>query len=320
MSYDSVPEYLKERTCWICWREEDRDGETTKVPVNPHTGSFASSTDSDTWGTFEEAVDAHTGVGIETAGVGFVFDPEDTLVGIDLDDCRDPDTGQPTEEAREIINSLDSWTEVSPSGTGYHVFVHAILPDDGNRGDIDDTSHLEMYDKSRFFTVTGDHVDTTPTTVNSRAETVRELHAEYVADDDTDTNSGQSEATDPKPVSLEDSDLIEKAKNDDKFSRLWRGDTSMHNGDHSRADLALCSKLAFWTGGDKQRIERLFSQSGLGRREKWTDRPDYRERTINEALSDQTEFYDLIHLRRAVVHPLNLTNDSSKRLTAIGLT
>ena len=65
----------------------------------------------------------------------------------------------------------------------------------------------------------------------------------------------------------------------------------MHSGDHSRADLALCGKLAFWTGGDRQRIERLFSQSGLGRREKWK-RDDYRDRTITKALSDQTEFYD----------------------------
>jgi len=210
--YDTIPDGLTERDCWICWREEERDNETTKVPINPHAGGYASTTDPDTWATFEEAVNTHAGEEIESSGVGFVFDPEDTLVGIDLDDCRDPDTGQPTEEASEIINSLDSWTEVSPSGTGYHVFVHGLLPADGNRGDIDDISHLEMYDKSRFFTVTGDHVDTTPTTVNKRAETVRELHSEYVADKTEKSDSGESEATQPKPVSLEDSDLIEKAK------------------------------------------------------------------------------------------------------------
>jgi len=294
MNYDSIPTELKERTCWICWREEQRDGEPTKVPVNPHTGSFASSTDSDTWGTFQEAADGHASEEIETSGIGFVFDPEDTLVGIDLDDCRDPETGQPTEEAKEIINSLDSWTEVSPSGTGYHVFVQGFLPDGGNRGDIDDVSHLEMYDKSRFFTVTGDHVDTTPHTVNNRAETVRKLHSEYVATEPEKDDSDQSEATEPKPVSLEDSDLIEKAKNDDKFSRLWRGDTSLHSGDHSRADLALCSKLAFWTGGDEQRIDSLFRDSGL-MRDKWDEQrgtQTYGEMTVEKAVSDQTEFYD----------------------------
>jgi len=229
---------------------------------------------------------------IDTSGVGFVFDSEDTIAGVDLDDCRDPDTGQPTEEAKEIINSLDSFTEVSTSGTGYHVYVHGFVPEKGNRGDIDDVSHVELYDESRFFVVTGDHVDTTPYTVNSRAGSLRELHDEYVADDDTDTNSGQSEPTESGSVSLDDSDLIEKAKDDDKFRRLWNGDLSLHSGDHSKADLALCGKLAFWTGGDRQRIERLFSQSGLGQRDKWTDRPDYRDRTIEKALSDQTEFYD----------------------------
>jgi len=108
---------------------------------------------------------------------------------------------------------------------------------------------------------------------------------------DTDnTDSGGSEPTEPEPVSLEDSELLEKAKGDDKFSRLWDGDTSIHGGDHSRSDLALCSKLAFWTGGDRQRIDALFRKSGL-MREKW-DRDDYRKRTIDKALSGQTDFYD----------------------------
>jgi len=107
-------------------------------------------------------------------------------------------------------------------------------------------------------------------------------------------DSGESEATQPKPVSLEDSDLIEKAKDDDKFRRLWNGDTSMHSGDHSRADLALCGKLAFWTGGEENRIDSLFRQSGL-MREKWDEQrgaQTYGEMTVEKAVSDQTEFYD----------------------------
>jgi P4 family phage/plasmid primase-like protien len=294
MSYDGVPSSMKERDCWICWREEERDGEATKVPVDPHTGDFASTTDPETWSTFEEATDAHAGAAFNTSGVGIVFDSGDTLMGIDLDDCRDPDTGQPTEEAREIIHRLDSWTEVSPSGTGYHVFVDGFVPDGGNRGDIDDVSHIEMYDKSRFFTVTGDHVDTTPATVASRPETVRELHTEYVADGDQDDDSGDTEPTEPGPVSLEDSELLEKAKQNDKFRRLWNGDTSQHSGDHSRADLALCAKLAFWTGGDKRRIDSLFRKSGL-MRDKWDEQrgtETYGELTIKKALRGQNDFYD----------------------------
>jgi P4 family phage/plasmid primase-like protien len=294
MSYDAIPPSLKERDCWICWREEERDGDMTKVPVDPHTGGFASTTDSETWGTFEEAVGVHQGAAVETSGVGIVFAPGDTLVGIDLDDCRDPDTGEPTKEAREIINQLESWTEVSPSGTGYHVFVQGLLPEGGNRGDIDDVSHLEMYDKKRFFTVTGEHVDTTPATVARRAETVRELHTEYVADDAGDDDSGGSETTESEPVSLEDTELLEKAKQGDKFRRLWNGDTSIHSGDHSRADLALCSKLAFWTGGDERRIDSLFRKSGL-MRDKWDEQrgsETYGEMTVDKAISGQTDYYD----------------------------
>jgi hypothetical protein len=94
---------------------------------------------------------------------------------------------------------------------------------------------------------------------------------------------------------LSDEELIEKAmnaENGDKFRRLWRGDTSLHDDDHSRADLALCCQLAFWTGRDERRIERLFDQSGLADRAKWQDRPDYRERTIAEACRRQTKVYD----------------------------
>ena len=113
-------------------------------------------------------------------------------------------------------------------------------------------------------------------------------------DDGEETpNSGQSVTTEPEPVSLEDSDLIEKAKNakhGDKFRRLWNGDTSMHDNDHSRADLALCKRLAFWTGGEERRIDSLFRQSGL-MREKW-ERDDYRQGTIDTAVRNQTEFYD----------------------------
>jgi len=292
--YENLPSVMKGRDQWICWREEMRDGDVTKVPVDA-SGGFASTTDSSTWSSFDTAREAHEGDKIDTNGLGFVFDEGSTLMGVDLDDCRDPETGEPTDEAQQIIDDLDSWTEVSPSGTGYHVIVQGFVPDGGNRGDIDDVSHLEMYDKSRYFTVTGDHVEGTPASVETRPSVVKELHSEYVADDDeNDDAPGREPNTD---VSLDDSELIEKAKsakNGDEFERLWRGDTSGHQNDHSRADLALCSKLAFWTGGDKQRVDSLFRQSGL-MRGKWDeDRGDqtYGEMTVEKAVSGQSDYYE----------------------------
>ena len=293
MSYESIPYYLKERTCWICWRVEQRDDEEAKVPVNPHTGSYASTTDEETWASFSEATATHDGDEIETAGVGFVFRPNDTVVGVDLDDCRNPETGEPTPEADEIISRLDSWTEVSQSGTGYHVFVGGFVPDGGNRGDIDDVSHIEMYDESRFFAMTGDHVSNTPETVENRVQVVRELHDEYVADDEPPANSGQSVATERPSVSLDDSDLIEKAKNaknGDKFRRLWRGDISAYGNDHSRARQAFANLLAYWTGGDENRMLDLFKQSGLYRGS--DDERTFTNYEIPNALKGRTDFYD----------------------------
>ena len=297
MNAESIPSVMKEREQWICWREESRDGDLTKVPVAP-SGGFAKTTDSSTWSSFDAAREAHQGDQIDTDGLGFVFDEASTLMGVDLDDCRDPETGEPTDEAQRIIDDLDSWTEVSPSGTGYHVIVQGFVPDGGNRGDIDDVSHLEMYDKSRYFTVTGDHVDSTPEAVAQRVDVVRDLHAEYIAEaNEENDHSGDSDGSVSSPVSLEDSELLEKAKNAEngkEFSRLWRGDTSAHQGDHSRADLALCAKLAFWTGGDKQRIDSLFRQSGL-MRDKWDEQrgsQTYGELTVDKAVSGQSDYYE----------------------------
>lgn len=94
------------------------------------------------------------------------------------------------------------------------------------------------------------------------------------------------------PLSFSDEEIIQKAhnaKNGAEFSLLWAGDAGAYDGDDSRADCALCAKLAFWVGPDPERIDRLFRRSGFYR-EKW-DRNDYRERTIAKALEGVTEFY-----------------------------
>ena len=75
-------------------------------------------------------------------------------------------------------------------------------------------------------------------------------------------------------VNLSDEQLIERAKsarNGERFARLWAGDAADYGNDHSQADLALCRMLAFWCGGDRERVDRLFRRSGL-MREKWDRR------------------------------------------------
>jgi DNA repair photolyase/primase-polymerase (primpol)-like protein len=94
---------------------------------------------------------------------------------------------------------------------------------------------------------------------------------------------------------LSDDALILKAtlaKNGTEFKALWDGSILGYNGDDSAADMALMNMLAFWTGGDAVQMERLFSRSNLGQRAKWWDRADYRERTIQKAISKAREFYE----------------------------
>ncbi|MEZ3165649.1 phage NrS-1 polymerase family protein [Halorubrum miltondacostae] len=299
---EAVPESLRERDQWVCWREEERDGKPTKIPVTPGGGGFASATESETWSSFEAALDY-----TETAhadGVGFVFTDDDPIVGVDLDDCRDPETGDVDDAALDIIERLDSYTEVSPSGTGYHVLIRGELPDGRNR-----RGSIELYDTARFFTVTGDHVERTPTCVARRQDALRAIHREYVQETERDTaaeSEQRGSADDESPttgaaavdVDLEDEDLLEKARNasnGEKFERLWNGNTVGYDS-QSEADMALCCLLAFWTGGDRTQMEQLFRQSGL-MREKWdevhyADGSTYGEKTIERAIATTSEFYD----------------------------
>ncbi|WP_277554058.1 phage NrS-1 polymerase family protein [Halobaculum limi] len=288
-----LPDAMVERSQWLCWRGEERDGKLTKVPIDPSTGGYASTTDSATWASFNAARAAAA----DEDGLGFVFTAPDTLVGVDLDACRDPNSGALDTDARAIVECLDSFTEVSPSGTGVHVIAAGSLPDGRNRHGT-----VEMYDEGRFFTVTGDHLSETPLTVERRPSELQAVHAEYVAaatpaDDrgGAPTDRSASAATQP---GLSDDELLDRARtaaNGEKFTRLFDGSTAGYPS-QSEADMALCSLLAFWTGGDEAQMDRLFRESGLFRG-KWddvhfADGATYGGRTIERAVAGTSEFYE----------------------------
>lgn len=306
-SADTLPAALVDRDQWVCWRTQERDGKPTKVPIIPGGTQFASTTKPDTWTAFSTARQAVSNTTVD--GLGFVFTADDPLVGIDLDACRDPATASSTDWAADVLDRLDSYTEVSPSGTGYHVIVTGELPAGRNRA-----GELEVYDRSRFFTVTGDHVSDTPETVVARPDALETLVAEELspepspsvtADSPTDSTAAdpdpQSDVTETTPtaaaVPIPDDELLERAKtaaNGEKFTRLWGGSTTGYES-HSEADLALCRQLAFWTGGDAARVDRLFRRSDLYR-EKWdavhyADGSTYGEKTVDRAVTATDETY-----------------------------
>jgi primase-polymerase (primpol)-like protein len=141
-----VPEEMKGYRSWVCWRYERRDGKHTKVPYDARSAKRASSTDMRTWASFDEAVATYERVGYD--GVGFVLSSGDPYAMVDLDQCRNPETGEIEGWAREIVGDADGYAEVSPSGTGVHVLVRGKAPN-RKRG------RVEAYSDRRFVTVTG---------------------------------------------------------------------------------------------------------------------------------------------------------------------
>ena len=155
-----IPAELRSRDQFVCWRYEEKldqkTGETrwTKPPCQVD-GRYADSTNPSTWTSFERAL-----AGLEQSlswtdrkplsGIGFVLTGDDPFTGVDLDHCVDLDTGCLEPWAREIVEELNSYTELSPSGTGVRIFIKATLPPVGRkRGDF------EVYEEKRYLTITG---------------------------------------------------------------------------------------------------------------------------------------------------------------------
>ncbi|MFO0836114.1 MAG: phage/plasmid primase, P4 family [Phycisphaerales bacterium] len=290
--YDAIPDSLRTYAQWVVWRFEQRDGKRTKVPYAAATGSRASATEPSTWSSFENACAAAEQSHYE--GIGFVFTADDPFTGVDLDGCID-DAGVVAPAAQQIIDALNSYTEVSPSGRGVKIFIAGRKPDGvGCKSKaIAGFKETEIYDCNRFFTVTGWHVNGTPSRIEERQDALDALCARLWPKKQKPHLNGTLASA---GFGGDDEALIKRAcaaKNGDRFARLWAGDTSLHGDDASGADQALCNSLAFWTAKDPERMDRLFRQSGLFR-DKWDEKRGgrtYGQMTIEKAIEDCRENY-----------------------------
>lgn len=151
VKFESIPQELRERPRWVLWKYVHRaqpDGKKVwaKMPC-AIDGRAASTNRPETWTTFDDVADTFILGGFD--GLGYVLG--DDVQGIDLDDCRNPETGELNELAQEALQKIDGYAEVSPSGTGIKLFSRTNL--DGSRADK--TAGVELYKDNRYFTVTG---------------------------------------------------------------------------------------------------------------------------------------------------------------------
>ena len=287
----NVPEELKSRRQWVCWRyAQPTDGNRPrwmKVPISPLTQEPAKPNEPRTWVTFPQAVIACNSTRYD--GIGFMYSPADPFVGVDLDECRGPDTGTITPWARECIHLLNTYTEISPSGRGVKCILRGSLPSHGRK-----KAHIELYASHRFFAITG-HVIEPLTDIADRSTELLELHSSVFGLQPVTTTIPPPEPSVP-PLPVPDHEIIRRAsraRNGQKFMRLWKGSTVDAENDHSAADLALCRLLGFWCGPRPDRIDALFRQSSLFR-PKWDDAHyadgrTYGEATVEKAIQCQGE-------------------------------
>ncbi len=283
-NFNEIPAELKALPQWILWKFETRNGKQTKVPCQV-TGEMAQANNRRTWSTFATAVKFYLEGDYD--GIGFVFSRQDNYIGIDIDKCVVD--GKTNAFATEIIDTLDSYTEFSPSQKGIHIIIKGSLPQSVLGTGRKNTKHgLEIYSYGRFFTFTGNRENSND--VYDRTDELAEVFEQYFDDSDIQGRVNLAEF-EKDEIKLSNESLWEKmfrSKNGDEIRSLYNG--SLINDDHSASDLALCNYLAFWTGKSATRMDAMFRETSL-MRDKWDvihfsdTNETYGERTIGKAIS-----------------------------------
>lgn len=298
---------------WVVWRLEYLPGEVkpTKIPVNPLTLSRASSTDPNTWTDFATA-SAMLSVDTSLRGVGFILTPNDPYFLLDLDGCRDIDTGMLTAEAAAICSAFpgSAW-EISQSGEGIHIIGQCdvnLTKKHRNKWD----GWCEFYTQNRFIAFGPGNGALYGNPDINWTDTLRAV-VPLRPTDQSDGNDGMEGPRADWKGPTDDDELIKRilaSKGGPAVrlgqaptpSALWHGDAHVLGAfypdakglkpfDWSSADQALLNVLAYWTGCDHERMIRLFSRSALANRDKWTKRGYYRRVSTSNSVRTTSKVY-----------------------------
>lgn len=146
-----IPAELRTRDAWICWRYEGNGAKPTKVPYiaalkNGKLTYRASSRNPKHWNSFDKAL--KTLKNSDASGIGYVFSENDPYAVADFDDALKDGVVDP--KVAKWLEDLDTYTEVSVSGSGFHVICEAEV------GAGASVAGYEVYDRARYIAMTGD--------------------------------------------------------------------------------------------------------------------------------------------------------------------
>ena len=164
-----IPQELKTQPRWVCCTAD-------KLPIDPKTGAASDSTDPGKWADYATAAAAVHPLGCR--GLGFVLGGG--IAGIDIDHCINLETGEVDPRALAIVDAMQSYTEVSPSGTGLHILFFGRKPGKACRRALGGGVGLEMYDGGRYFTITGRSWHDPPLPLAERSDQAAEIYRKYL--------------------------------------------------------------------------------------------------------------------------------------------
>jgi putative DNA primase/helicase len=250
--------------------------------VNPRNLANAGVHWANTWTSFDQAYDTYRRHHNEQVhGIGFVLRQADPYVAVDLDRCVHEQEIDP--QAVEVISSLGSYTEISPSGQGIRILLACPGFHQNAR-----RAAIEVYSYGRYVTITGQHVPGTPPTISVASPDVISALVPAVPEQGS---SAQQHGSKSEFHPVGDLELWERIFAHDQYGadhlRRFQGDSALDRGDHSFTVIRLLNCLARWTRCDPVQMRSMMLMSPLANR-KWFEkrgRGDWLDYQIADAIA-----------------------------------
>ncbi|MDK4501214.1 DEAD/DEAH box helicase family protein [Fusobacterium necrophorum] len=293
-NYENIPDELKREKRWCLYKIIQRDGKNSKLPLMPN-GKPAKSNDKTTWNSYEDCIAAlNRNIG---DGLGFMLG--DGYIGIDIDKVSDDifvysmDYHAKSMTA-DFLRGISTYAEISPSKTGLHFIGKGEVPGERKR-----YKNLEIYDKDRFFTVTGNVIkDRDRSKIENIDSELKPLYEKYMPK--TNKISAENKRSPTVTFYNGDQDILEKLFDRGYFSytgedlrQIYYGNYESYFNSRSEADFFMLQRLLYYTGNVEMAIS-FMENSGL-KREKWYKRrgnTDYIHYIADKAISSINQFYD----------------------------